>query len=495
MITRLSNLDAFEILPTSFTRDMDVAPQLHIYEKTTNDKTSKQILQADVGGDAQNTRYYSFSPLFNNVELGTSNFYPEKALNLSNYHTNSRIDTYLGLGLPVMQYKKCRLLLSRGALNVSTTKGRAIRVYCKMNGFDVTLASISDFVIDTNIVPIDSILFESQLFTEALEFEILDLDYLLNSNDNDLLTFKNKLFGSEIPEKLFIDFSIIDEESEDYFTENGFDFTRLSFKTINQRLLDITLDDSSIISKMKLDASKAFITSELIHQKYDLERYLDTLKNDGEVYEIKHTFLVNMYNSSNDVIGSNGMTLSSFDNIYSPINYRPIVLDDTDHMQVQVEVKIINTTTGMTINRSSTINVVNTAIQFFKTTPTLLLEGATINEVRQNVTKNVTNINPNTETPQIVEVTKKFFVTSQPIPEELVLLPGNFTTKISLEDNGSITSYKNIYLQIGNTLIKNDEAGILTFTIPKSAYNTTESDFYLLDPSGSIITSGIIKKK
>lgn len=490
---RLSELTALDIVNVDIARDLDVSPKLYLYKWSNNNRVNSMLLQEDTSQLQQLTRQNALAPFWNNVLLGTSNFYPEQALGLTGYHADAELHEVLSqVTLPTIEYKKAYLYFSQGALSNPDIRGHWIRVYCKMsNGDQVTLLSVVDFLNATNIVASTPKLFESQLFNEALELEFIDVEFLLSSSVPEIVQIRTELFGNNKPTDYFIELSAFTDTSIDEFVENSLAFTRLNFSVINQQSTPVTFENYEMVAQLRLIQDGWSIGSSMIHQKYDIEAYLNTLKESEETYKVEHNFSVNAYNSSNVLIQNQNYTISNPVNKFDTIQWRPVVDVESDHFEVTVQIKIENIRTGLTFRREATLVVIAQDVHKFKPIATVELVDLSQNIVENVVNRQVTQIVQSPEVPAIVQIERKIFVQNQ-LLSVLELYESEQVVDLTLPID--VTGYAKLYLKIDSMIIENEAGFPARFKIPAIAYSSKSSKWQLLDSAQTIISTGKLIK-
>jgi hypothetical protein len=493
MIIRLSQLTALEVLQEDFARDLDQSPKVHLYEYSSGARVDKLVLQEDVAPLQQMTRQNSLATFWGGVLLGTSNFYPEQALGLTSYHALSELHEVINaVTLPTIEWKKLRLLFSQGMLADQSVKGHWIRIYCQLpNGHQVNLASVVDFMNSSNIKAVPAKLFESQQFNEALDLEIIDVEFLLSSTTPEIVQVKEALFGNWRPTELFVEYSVVREENIDEFTEASLLFTRLNFSVINQQSMPITFEQSEMFAKLELTQDSYAIGSRMTHQKYNVEQYLNTLKEPEDTYKVEHQFNLNAYDSGNQLLQN--LTFTAYDpvNKFEQIIWRPLVDPISDHFVVESTIRIENVRTGLTFRRSASIIVTSDNVHKFKAQATVQLEGLAHTVVENIVQKEVKQIVMTPEIPKIVQLERRLYVQVQQL-QEIEL----FDTEqiIDLTLSTEITGYNKLFLKIDNLLIPNEPGYLTRFRLPAIAYSARAAKWQLLDSQTLLISSGILKR-
>lgn len=496
---RLSKHTALFLENMDFARDLDEQPYLHLYRHTQGAFSNSLLVQGDTSPNVSTTRENALAPFWNNVLLGTSDFYPEKALGLVNYQENTKIQELLSDEiLPTIEYKKAILYFSQGSISDDNILGYALRLYCiGENGEEVSLLSMVDFKNDSQIEAKTPKYFESQIWNEGISVEFIDVEYLLNSNNPEIQEIKTLLFGQQRPDKVFVEYSTITEDSLDDFEENGYVFTSVNVNQVNEQQFPISFVGvgEEIYSEISLINDNRSIRSELKHRRFNVADFLETQKQTNEFYNITHTFLINCYDGDDELIQTFTHQISSPNDVYGDVVYRPVLDNNADHAKIDCSVRIENIQTGLVMSVASSIVITAENITGFKTVPDITFDNVVVEEVSNSVSRVVNKIEQTNNTPEIITMVKKVYIQTQDL-EELVLLPSDFNAEIKLPDGVDITGNSELFLVIGTLKIKNITGKLLVFNIPKIAYNSEYGNIYtLLDSDGQVISTGAVIRK
>lgn len=484
---RLSDLTALDILS-----EKSIDPntnKIHLYEIVENNRTNSQIILGDNYPVEVITRKFGMCTFMNNTLLGTSNFYPEQGLEITNYHQNSQLEILMNKQvLPLLEFKKARLYFSQGVLGDPNINGHWIRVYIKREDLsEITLTSFVDLKESSNALAVPPKYWESQIYNEAIDFEFLDLDYLLNSGIPEVNEIRDFLLEGTNPLTYYIEYGTFTDNGVDNYNVNGYEFTRISPSIINQHSLLIGDGNDGLFASVKLDNDGFYLNSRLYHQKFDIVNYMDQLKNPGESYEIQYIFQVDSYKDSQLV--NQEVQKILMDN-FDQVKYRPVIIGDVDYANVSLMIRVRNINTSMVFRRDSQIIIPIENINNFKPVAALNIN-LSENPVKKIVNRQVNKILTSNETPKIVQVEKRVFVQMNEL-ENINLLEGNFITQLNLHND--VTGYSKLYLKIGTLLFENIQQGIPIFEISENAYQEQVNRYILLDQDMKAITSGKIVK-
>jgi len=492
---RLSQLTALHISDQDIARDLDVSPKLYLYESNQAVRKDKLLVQEDTSPLQQMTRGGALATMFSNVLLGTANFYPEQGLSIDDYHTDSLLQTKLNDStLPVIEYKQATLYFSQGSLADQTVLGHYVRIFCKLsNGSEVTLASVVDFLNDSAVTAQTPKLFESQVWNEGIKIEFIDVEYLLNSGVTEIDAVKTAIFGNSRPTEVMIEYSAFGADAVDQFTQNGFQFTRLNFQVVNQQSFPVTFETQALVAQLSLDQDGFVITSRLIHQRFDVTAYLNTLKAEEETYRVEHQVLVTSYDSSDVLLTTTKLAMRAFDD--QPFDgqlLRPLCDLQADHFKLDVTIVVQNRQTGLTHKSSNSIVVTANEVGKFKAAATIELTGMTSDILQTVVNRQVNQIVTSPEVPRIIQLERKVYVIAQPL-KELQLIDADFTARITVAQD--VAGNSKLFLQIDQLVIESEQSELLTFMIPKFAYSTNSASYTLLDQNSRAISTGKITKQ
>lgn len=490
---RLSQYAIIDVSPTSVSRDLD-ADVLHLYTFNQNNRQFRQFVQNDA--KEINSREFAFGPYTQNIWLNpTPYFYPEEHI-AANFHADSTLQNVLGQGtLPVMQYKTVSLLLSQGYGYTSSFRGITCRVFVKLqNSSEVTLASIYDLAASSNISAANQVLHESQIFNTKLEFEIPDLDYILNSQDADISALRTLLFGSEVPSKLYIEYSAMDPNNIDSIVVSNKQYTIFNLSAINSANIDISIHQSEVYADVELNTFNNALLSSLKHERFDVEQYLNKFKSSEESYTVTHYATTTAYDAESALIGSSALMLSNPISEFGQIEYRPLITADTSYFETSISISVRNTQTGISMTHTSSIVISDpSAVDKFKPEPSLISLTVNNDTVFSRTNKTINQLTASSETPDVIQITKPIYVSLQSAADTLELLPAAFTTSIMINIDTALI--KSTHLQIGSVQIPNIAGELLTYSIPLKAYHTTAEDFYILNEFKEVINTGKIIRK
>jgi hypothetical protein len=490
---RLSEYAAVDIDSAIVQHDLDTV-NLYVYSFKSNNRTQRQFVQADSTGI--NSREFAYGSYCNNIVLNpTPAFYPDQNISIG-FHDNSELHVILDAAtLPVMQFKTVNLMFAQGFGYDSNSVGTTIRCFVRLNnGREITLASIYDYPSQSNIIAASQKLFESQIFNTKLAFEIPDIDYIINSTDENINLLRTYLFGSEIPETIYFEYSNLQPSNVDSININGYDYIQLNLSVINSGSISNSISAADCYATLTLNDTAVFISSRLNNDSYDVASYMNKFKESTETFTVYHDFTLEEYNSSDVLIGTKYLTSFSTLDAFDAIDYRPIILDETDHFRLLSTIRVTNSQTGLAISKSSTLIIIDQSVlDNFRVTPNTLTLNLTSDKVYNKILTQVNQIVAPTETPDIIQITKPVYILVETAAETLTLLQATFTTRI--KPNVSLTGVIGTYLKIDNIMIQNNAGDLTSFTIPAKAYYTTGAKYFLLNSYQEVINAGTIVRK
>ncbi len=490
---RLSNLTAIDILQTEFTEDLSV-DKLFLYKHPTEQKYL--FVKDDSYKLRQMSRNNATATFWGNVLLGTSNYYPEQGLDLTNFHTNHEITNLINFSdVPMMQYKRANLYFSQGSLANNRIVAHYIRIYVATeDNAIVDCFSVLDFANDSNIKAKTSKLFENQIFNEALELSFPDIEYIVNSSNSEIVKLKKYLFGDRIPRTYFIEYAAITSDMLDDFSENGLLFTELNLGVVNSNTSVITEEANELRSSLYLTNDNYSIVSVLMHTKFDVEAFIKSnYKINDEEFELSHIVSTSEYDETNALINQTNVVLSNPVAPYAPMHIRPLFDVRTNHAMIDVTIKIKNLATSMTISKSSSLLIKEVDIDKFKSTNSVVLD-VEHQYINQTINKTVNQIVQENKSPKILYFEKKIWVQSSFMGgPDLAIYDADMYVKLAIDNESTFQSEKT-YLKLGNEIIESQPNQPLMFFIPQAYYSKLPQLYLLLDESLTLIQQGKIIK-
>ena len=498
---RLSELTMLEFGETTFSLNInDRTNRLYLYNETENFINRSLILFDDTYTKRQNTKNNAVANFWDNVLLGTTNDYPSDGLGKQNYLESVSFQSLLNDNdITPLLFRKIRLYFANGTLLDPEVIGHHLRIYVKLsNGNTVDILSSIDLNRDTNITVKGSRFFENKVFSECIEFDIIDIDYLINSNVPDVQNVKNLLFGSDKPTTYLIEYSSFKSDSLDEFSENGLAFTKFNPSVINEVSHTISMNADDLYVELKYMDNDFSISSQMKHENFDVGEWLSGIEYDVD-YQVTHHVEMNWYDGRGALIESDDFVISKT-NKFDNVKFRPIAPLTTNYGEIKSTIKITNPQTGLSFSKSNSLVVTSDNVDKFY--PKSNMSFNLVEEKIYNVTeKNITRLNHTNQVPDIVHVEKIVFRNITPDINNSITIynaSGYYVVNIPQltdeQNNQMSNSSDKNYLQIASELIESDKNNNLTFFIPQRIYNKNPQSFLLLDKNRELITNGVVNR-
>lgn len=483
---RLSANVVLEITDEIETLSLSNTPYLHIYEYGAEYNNNKQLVFTD-GENEERTKSY-WTSAKNTLLSATPSFYPDIKKGVE-FHLDSRVDTLLS---PIsvtnsMQYRKVRMLFAQGFSYSTIDNGVAlttlnINAVRPSDNSRVELLSYYDSYDNSSIEAIPQVLYDNQLFNSAIELRIIDLAFLYDSTSEDVIAIRKRLFGDENIETLFVEHAGVQYTNITTFSDGGL-FTRFADSDRSRTQFSPRFNNDEIVcnvSKME----NGTVTAQMVHERFSLEGFL---KRTSEVSDVTYTFKFDEYDSSNVLLGSRIVKVSSPTNLFDLANYRHTPQDNTDHINVTVD-GYISQEDNTTIYRSGSIVITDPTILKTQVLSAILEEEtlirADIKEIKQVVYK--------PDTPKIINIEKPVYIQVSGVADEITLTPNKQAVKISVTADVSLV--RTIKLSIGKNSYFNEPNDKFTFRIGSEAYYTKVKSYFLKDEQDNVISYGAIQR-
>ena len=482
---RLSETVILKLMPEQVSKDLNT-DKLYIYDTQSNG--AKHLISDDI---EVNSREYNSAPYMENVLLSpTPYFYPD--FEDPDYHNNREVSVLLNdTTLPEIEYRKCRLYFVNGFTYDSDVYALSLSMYLrKQDNNRVYLSNLIDFYNNSNIgIATDTLFYEGNLYNQYIEFYIADIDYLYSSDVADVETLTEYIFSSDRPSVINVEYAIIKSDNVQDIVKDGKTFKRINRSEINSTAINYTLADEDLFIFVD-NIDNRYLSFKMDHTRYDIESYLNTLKESTEVYELMYDVSINLYDSSGDSLGLISYNISNNIDMFSFISYRPILPEETDHISLEITGKCINISTGATITRSTTINI--TDVTEMKPKEPLSIS-VTSNDVYNKIQKNIIKQDFIKDVPTTVLIKKKVYV--QMVESNVLSLHEvNFKVKVFDIADIDIKNVSETYLKIGDKKIVSELTDKTVFKIEGNMYSTEATKYYVLDSNDEIITYGSIEK-
>lgn len=484
---RISQNVVLEITDEIVSRAMNVAPFFYIYEYGQPYGNESQIVLDD-GQTEERTK--SFWVGGNNTILSTTpNFYPNDKIG-ANFHTNHKASTLLSPTVlsSTMQYRKVRMLFAQGFSYSTTSSGVAlttlnISAIRPSNNTRVNLLSFYDAYDNTSIQAIPQVLYDNQLFNSAIDLHIIDLAYLYNSTASDVIAVKNRLFGSDNIDTLFVEHAGIPFSEITTFNEFGNTYKKFNDTNRTRTQFSPRYNNNEIICSVTKQIN-GVVKAQMKHERFSLQGFLERT---SVVKDITYTYKFDEYNASNTLIGSKIIKVSSPTSLFNESEFRIQPQTNTDHINVTVEGLILQEDNTKIIRSGS---VVITDVAPLRT----LALSATINEEKlvRSETKQIKQVVYKHDTPKIIHIEKPVYVQVQSTLNKLTLVPYSQSVKINSDIDLSLV--RKVKLVIGESSYYNVDGDKLTFRVGAEAYFQKDKSYFLLDEQENVIANGLIDR-
>lgn len=484
---RLSSNVILEITDEIVSIPLNESPKLHLYEYGADYFNTKLLLFEDGQTEERNKSYWFSSR--NTLLSSTPTFYPDDIIG-SNFHTNSLLDTLISeetLNNP-LQYRKVRMLFAQGfsysvgnnGVALTTLNINAVR---PSDNSRVELLSFYDSYDNSSIVATPQVLFDNQLFNSAIELRILDLAFLFNSTSVDIIAIKERLFGDDNIETLFIEHAGVPFSEIISYQEGSNTYKRFSDSDRTRTQFSPRFNNDEIVCNVS-KTENGTVEAIMMHERFSLQGYLNKT---SKVTNILYTFKFDQYDINNELIGSKIVSLYSPTNIFDKSSYRLNPNDDTDHIKVTVEGLILQQDNSRTYRTG--VVVITDPTPLKTTTINAILEEEIL--VRSDI-KEIKNIVYKPDTPKIINIEKPVYVQISKTDDEITLMPFQQALKISV--GADLSLVRTLKLRIGKNSYFSEDDDKLVFIIGSEAYFSTEKTYYLMDEQDNVITYGTIKR-
>lgn len=483
---RLSKDVLLEITDEIESINLNEIPSIHLYEYGVNN--NKQIVLSDGEKESRESSYWAY----NNVLLSpTPNFYLDDKVS-PNFHSTHKINTLLGNPTlnPPIQFRKIRMLFTQGFSYSTVGDGVAmntlnINAVRPSNNARIDLISFIDIFDNTKIVAIPEVMHDNQLYNSAIELRLIDLAYLYNSDNIDVIALKERLFGNDSIETLFIEHAGVKINEIVNHSEFGNVYKKFYDAKRSRTQFSPRFQNNEIVCNVsKLDDGT--VTAQMEHERFSLQGYLENI---SKVKELYYTYKFDEYNSNNDLISSQTVRISNPISLFTKSQYKYSPQNDTTSIKVTVEGFIRQEDNTKILRENSIILLDMSKLRTTNISLTIneeKLVRTNINEVKQVVYKN--------ETPKIINIDKPVFINVEKSLDTITLTPYKQTIKVNLNSDIDLSTVRQVKLVIGKTSYLNSTNGKTTFTVGGESYFSKEKKFYLLDIHDNVISYGSIER-
>lgn len=298
------------------------------------------------------------------------------------------------------EYLTCRLHIRSGVGYSVDEIANSLSCWVDYNNRKIELFNLFNHKATSNFVANSStIYYRNDIYASYIEFNILNIDDIVNNNNVNSIALKKELFGLS-NENDFIrsslsnyQFSHTIVDTSEYVTENlnavdGNTYAFNKFTTSETLRVFKSLSDNSgglsnNIRLVSLDETNA-VQIEFLHGTLSLEQAFKKIAP-LDYIRVEHTVITTEFENTTN-IGVSKTVYSKNDNIYSNVRYIPIINKNTTTMQINVR-STIRTNEGIEINRYSNIEI----------------DGSLLDQLRQHKT----NISLTVESSEILNKTVK----------------------------------------------------------------------------------------
>ncbi len=479
--------------------------------------TRQQLLFED-GELEERTNSFGYIPNnlngFDKVLLSpTPNYYPETHFGNPTYHADSLLSNQVVNPLSSnLDFIVCKLMFSSGfGYNPATNALQYLSIQYRGNGIITDLINIYDDYTASKIMASDrEIVLNGTVFNSEIEFRLLSIARLQSMTALDAVEINTLLFGSETPEVLHIEYSVMPSTGIVPFVESALNFTKFVPETINTNSLNVSFENNDI--DIEISQENGEVMFRMIHTRFNLEDYLQVqgFSFDSLGYELTLT----QYDSGNSVVGTTSLFLENILAPFNVITYHPTNLNAlVDYIEVSVTGRLF-TLDGASIVKLSSIIISDV-------TP---LQGITFDvpleeyKLTNNVTQNITNVQTKFDAPTIVQVEKPVYVqtfgvaaiTLYPV-KQVIDINGVYNQQLtqSVEfnrqyskntpsDSSDATIANPVQtltpsfsiLQIGTKQYRNIDGSLFRYQVDEYAHSEGASTYMIIDPDNRLITSG-----
>ncbi|BAV39222.1 hypothetical protein BPT24_097 [Tenacibaculum phage pT24] len=482
---RISKNVVLEITDAIESININESPKLLAYDFGADFYNRKMLLFEDGQNEDRENSYISEDNIFLS---STPNFYPDDKIS-ANFHDNKDLNTILSLvSNPTIQYKKVRMLFAQGfsystvgdGVAMTTLNISAIR---PSNNQRVDLLSVLDTYDNSKILAIPEVLFDNQVFNSAIEFRMLDLQYLFTSENSDVIEIKEYLFGTDDIDTLFVEHAGVNISEIVNFSEFGKQFTKFYDADKSRSQFSARFSNDEIVLEASVK-SNGTVSAQIIHERFDLE---SMLKIDSTPVSVEYTFLFSEYKENSDLIGNRVIKLSNPIDMFSITEYRLNPQDESSQINVEIEC-VITMNDNSTIRRSGQVVIANPDILKVQEINLDISE----DRLTRNVTKDVRQVVYKNDTPKIVNIDRPVFVKVEGRLNTITLTPFIQTVRINTDIDLSLLS--KVKLMIGNSSYENVTDSKTTFTVGSESFYTTDKTYYLLDENNIVVSYGNIER-
>lgn len=467
-----------------------------------------QLLSAD--GDI-NDRDKSFCPYYQNVLLRRTPapYFPES------FHEGAALSKIVNSECPALEYNRATVNFASGWFYNSDQYLSGIRLYYIVDGiYSFTVSALVDERASSRIKANKrNIVLDSVLFNASYDIEYLNVAQLFNSTDPEIRRIREHLFGlgDHTCSELFIEQFIVEKSQLVQFYNGVYPYTRFFVNQYNKSFYTQQDTDSQLFVSFRKDDPNKCLSLQLLHTKYNVRSYLESMLTDNDSWNISYEITTTAYNIHGNSIGSLSTCLSDFNDPFTEILFKPVILASwidptldnpslTDHTQIEslkidhcvFDVRCIakSNIALMEIMRYAQLVEVNPE-RYFIGIPNINMVYPKLYSRKETITHEVKT---SSDLPNIVKIIQPYYVMTV-VGNEIVLTP--YRTNIAIPLDGIDTSrIVKLSLRIDTREYQSKEISNskAIFVLPASEYAQSAKDWYLFDDSNNLVTYGKISR-
>jgi hypothetical protein len=510
-----------------FIEDVRIARNMqdeNIFLHQLTDKV--QILQDDASDffiNIRNNTYYRNAISADNVLLTLTPF-SYTNLDDATFHADSKFEIAAAVPDVQVQYRTIRLHIEHGFALASTDAGIAFELTMQYDDKSIELINFFNDKAATKIIPNASqVYLNSKVYSNYIEFNILDIVELANSATESLQTLFAEIIGvsyasydkSLLNKDFTCKVAIIPTADIVEFTASGAG-TGGSTYPFNK----FQINTSHVAYKLQNELGNVFSNSvtrisnvlefRLKHSTKTLLAAISEIDNIDYIH-ITHHVTIEQFNSVAALIGTSNIILQNATLKYDPILYIPIVSDAAYSIVVHCRSRIVSTNAGTDINCFTTQSFVDDELRYLSNQVALSLD-VTNTTIANNIVKSTVELSnvtqPITQQNLTFNSTTEFVtLTKVNVDNDGVNMHNIDSVQIALGDIYklieftfyhddvaiSLANTRQLYLVINGVQISelnrvNQNSVIFRAKVP---HNNIHS-FYILNSTGNIVCDGSI---
>jgi len=336
----------------------------------------------------------------------TPNYYPDTHF-APNFHNDAELSNFVVSPLSSnLDFIVCKLMFASGFnYNPATNALQYLSIQYRGSNGIVDLVNIYDDYTLPKIVASDrEIVLNGTIYNSEIEFRLLSIARLQSMTAPDAVEINTLLFGTDTPEALFVEYSVLPATGIVPFVESALTFTKIIPEIINENSIAVSFENNDI--DIEVSQTNGEVTFRMIHTRFVLEDYLQVqgISFNSLIYEVS---LV-QYDIGNSAVGTTSLFVENSLAPFNTITHHPTNLNSaTDHIEVSITGRL-TTLDGASIIKTSFILISDVTSLFGVTFDVDLEEYNLIN----NITQNITEMQAVFDAPTIVQVDKAVYIQS-----------------------------------------------------------------------------------